>query len=201
MILRSISSRSPLSLQPGDHAYLSKKRQRKGLSKQEALYSGPYPVQKKIGQSTYVLGGTPASTPALQNVKHLKKFKLSPTRFEERQQRIAFPTIENQDEWEVEKILSHRGQGLNRQYLIKWKDSEENTWIPPKNLENAKKILQEYQREIGEYPMEEETQDLQDEAKDNNKAQESNDKEESSGEHEDQEVPWDSFMWSDDEDL
>ena len=148
MILRSTSLRSPLSLEAGDHAYLAKKRQRGSISKQEALYSGPYPIKRKLGRSTYILSGTPSATPPIQNIQYLKKFEPSPERFQERKQRVAHPTIEGADEWEVEKILSHRGNGINRQYLIKWKDSEETTWVPPRNLENAQEILQEYLMDI-----------------------------------------------------
>lgn len=59
------------------------------------------------------------------------------------------PTDETGDEWEVEKILDHRGDGVHRRYLIKWKDSDENTWLPPRNLENCQSLLQEYLNEKG----------------------------------------------------
>ena len=68
LVARSSSSKHPTAFNQGDRVYLSKKRGRGHLSKQEALYSGPYPIRKKLGKSTYVLGGTPSAVPALQNV-------------------------------------------------------------------------------------------------------------------------------------
>ena len=79
MIARSSSSRSALEFDSGDKVYLSKKRGRGQLTKQEALYSGPYPIKKKLGKSTYVLGGTPTAVPALQNIRHLRPYSPSPT--------------------------------------------------------------------------------------------------------------------------
>ena len=150
MIARSVSSRQATQFDMGDKVYLSKKRGRSQLSKQEALFSGPYPIKKKLGKATYVLGGTPAAIPALQNIQHLRPFSSSPPQFEGRTQRVAdVPADSTGDEREVEKILKHRGDGAHRRYLIKWKDSDENTWLPPKNLLNCQEILQEYLLENG----------------------------------------------------
>ena len=76
--------------------YLSKKRGRGHLSKQEALFSGPYPVRKRLGRSTYVLGGTPSATPALQNVQHLRPYSPSPQKFEGRPQRVAEDPVDEE---------------------------------------------------------------------------------------------------------
>ena len=150
MIARSVSSGRPNYFCLGDKVYLSKKRGRNQLSKQEALFFGPYPIKKRLGQATYILGGTPAATPSLQNVQYLCPYSPSPPQFEGRAQRVAdTPADEAGDEWEVEKILNHRGDGVHRRYLIKWKDSDENTWLPPKNLENCQELLQDYLEEKG----------------------------------------------------
>ena len=150
MIARSAPSRSALEFDSGYRVYLSKKRGRGQLTKQEALYSGPYPVKKKLGKSTYILGGTPSAVPALQNVRHLRPYSSSPQQFEGREQRVAdLPADDLGDEWEVEKILDHRGVGRHRRYLVKWKDSEESNWLPPGNLKKCPEILQEYLKEKG----------------------------------------------------
>ena len=129
----------------GDRVYLSKKRGRSHLSKQEALFSGPYPVRKRLGKSTYVLGGTPSAIPALQNVQHLRPYSPSPQKFEGRPQQVAEdPVDKEEDEWEVEEIVDHRGDGVSRRYLIKWKDSEENSWLPPGSLEKCQDVLHSY---------------------------------------------------------
>ena len=56
---------------------------------------------------------------------------------------------EDQDEWEVERILDHRGDGAYRRYLIKWKDSEENSWLPPGSLAKCQDVFRAYLRSKG----------------------------------------------------
>ena len=139
MIARSVFSRQATQFDMGDKVYLSKKRGRSQLSKQEALFSGPYPIKKKLGKATYVLGGTPAAIPALQNIQHLRPFSSSPPQFEGRTQRVAdVPADSTGDEWEA-----------HRRYLINWTDSDKNSWLPPKNLLNCQEILPEYLLENG----------------------------------------------------
>ena len=126
-------------LTPGDLVYLEKKRP---LHKQDPLFTGPYPIRKKIGKATYSLEGTPGNIPDIQNIQHLRKCQESPTVFPDRSQQIATPVLPG--EWEVEDILDHKGVGANRRYLVKWKGSEDNTWLPLRNLQNAQDLLQQY---------------------------------------------------------
>jgi hypothetical protein len=41
---------------------------------------------------------------------------------------------ETEDVYEVEKILSHKGEGKRRMYLVKWEGWEEPTWEAACNL-------------------------------------------------------------------
>ena len=54
--------------------------------------------------------------------------------------------IKGQEEWEIEKILQHHERYGKNEYLIRWKEfnQEENTWESKENLENAYDKLQEY---------------------------------------------------------
>ena len=54
--------------------------------------------------------------------------------------------IEEQPEYEIEAIISHRRSGKGRAYLVKWKGypTSENTWEPEQNLYNAREILKQY---------------------------------------------------------
>ena len=55
--------------------------------------------------------------------------------------------IDNQEEYEVEAILSHRGKGKRRRFYVKWLgySSAENSWLPEEELSrNAADILNEY---------------------------------------------------------
>ena len=47
------------------------------------------------------------------------------------------------DEYEVEKILTRRGENDHLQYLIKWKGypMDDCSWEPKSNLKNAKRVL------------------------------------------------------------
>jgi hypothetical protein len=51
--------------------------------------------------------------------------------------------IEDQPEWEVERILRHRGK-KNKQYQVKWKGYEETSWEPEENLKNAEDTIKDY---------------------------------------------------------
>jgi hypothetical protein len=53
------------------------------------------------------------------------------------------PTATDSGEYEVEKILTRRGEAHQRQYLIKWKNfpMEDCSWEVESNLKNSKRIL------------------------------------------------------------
>ena len=56
--------------------------------------------------------------------------------------------VNEEEEYEVEKILSSRRRGNSYKYLIKWKGypNSDNSWEPEENLVNAREKLNEYQR-------------------------------------------------------
>jgi hypothetical protein len=56
--------------------------------------------------------------------------------------------INNEEEYEVEAILSHKGTDKRCRYLISWKgySTASNEWVPEGNLENAGKLLQTYKK-------------------------------------------------------
>jgi len=60
--------------------------------------------------------------------------------------------IEGEEEFEVEKILNKRTVRGNEKFLVRWKGymAEENIWKNKKNLENAKELVEEFEREYGE---------------------------------------------------
>jgi hypothetical protein len=51
--------------------------------------------------------------------------------------------IENEPEWEVERIIRHRGT-KNRQYQVKWRGCAEYSWEPKGNLQNAQDVIKDY---------------------------------------------------------
>ena len=54
--------------------------------------------------------------------------------------------ITGEEEYEIDRILCHRGTSRNRSFLIQWKGylAEEDSWIPEANLSHTTEALQEY---------------------------------------------------------
>jgi len=52
-------------------------------------------------------------------------------------------------EWEVERILNRQQVRGKDKYLVHWKGFtvESSTWEGRENLENAKKVIEEFERE------------------------------------------------------
>ena len=57
--------------------------------------------------------------------------------------------IDNEEEYEVKAILSHKGPKSCRKYLTSWKgySTAENTWEPKSNLRHSASILSSYKRQ------------------------------------------------------
>jgi len=60
--------------------------------------------------------------------------------------------IKGEEEFKVEKILNKRTIRGKEKFLVRWKGytTEEDTWENRKNLENAKKLVEEFEREYRE---------------------------------------------------
>jgi len=60
--------------------------------------------------------------------------------------------IEGKVEFKVEKILNKRTVRGKEKFLVRWKDYivEEDTWENRENLENAKELVEEFEREYRE---------------------------------------------------
>jgi hypothetical protein len=56
--------------------------------------------------------------------------------------------IDDEEEWEVEDIVTHQGEGTDRRYLVKWSGwpVEYNTWEPSDHLRNAQQLLRRYHK-------------------------------------------------------
>jgi len=60
--------------------------------------------------------------------------------------------IEGEEEFKVEKIINKRMVRGKERFLVRWKGytAEEDTWKSRKNLENAKELVEEFEREYKE---------------------------------------------------
>ena len=75
--------------------------------------------------------------------------------------------IEGQEEFKVEKIINKRMIRGKEKFLVRWKGymAEEDTWENRENLENAKELVEEFERKYGEKVKELRQQELGEEKK------------------------------------
>ena len=148
------SGRKPLHIEPGDLVLLSVKSHPAfgDVRKLRMRYTGPYVVKRKIHPNAYELEGLPPNVPPTQNVSHLRLFYPTPPKFETRPEpaRAVGPLpVRSHQEWEVEAITQDRLVNGQRQYRLKWKDHEEQTWVRISQLQHCAEMLREYQHEHG----------------------------------------------------
>jgi hypothetical protein len=55
--------------------------------------------------------------------------------------------IDNEEEWEVERIIRHKGS-KNISYQVKWKGYSELSWEPEQNLKNSADLIADYWKKI-----------------------------------------------------
>jgi hypothetical protein len=109
---------------------------------------GPYPVEKKIGPSSYHLT-LPPSLSRLHNVFPVIKLSLAePDPFPGRVPAPPPPPvlIDGEEEYEIKEILDSRIRYRRLEYLIKWRGygAEHNSWSPHYNVHAADKIAEFY---------------------------------------------------------
>ncbi len=136
------------SLKPGAYAYLSTKgitmlvdKDRKS-SKLRQLYYGPYKILKQLSPVSFQLQLPAASR--IHDVFHCSLLKPAHDSDEDLAIRgKQLPDATDSVEYEVEKILTKRGDNNHIQYLIKWKGypMEDCSCEPASNLKNSKRIL------------------------------------------------------------
>ncbi len=49
--------------------------------------------------------------------------------------------LEDEEEWEIRRIIGKRRAGKGYEYKVRWKD----TWLPKSELGNARRLLQEFE--------------------------------------------------------
>ena len=60
--------------------------------------------------------------------------------------------VDEEEEYEVEAILRHKGKGARRLYQVLWKGYPvtEASWEPESHLRNASSLLEDYLRRVAE---------------------------------------------------
>jgi hypothetical protein len=138
-----------ITYEAGDWVMYKRRTYKKGPGRKlQDLWRGPYQILgiDAHGNATLALPKRLKIHPVFATDK-LKLYHLSPN--DPRRKISPKPAkISSDQEYEVEKILDHRTDQNTTQYLIKWVgyDSDDNTWEPAENLENAAEKLSEYQQ-------------------------------------------------------
>uniref|UniRef100_A0A8H7K517 Chromo domain-containing protein n=1 Tax=Bionectria ochroleuca TaxID=29856 RepID=A0A8H7K517_BIOOC len=132
------------SFKKGDKVYLARKniKTKRPSDKLDYKQIGPFKVKKKISDTNYEL--SLARSMQIHPIFHISLLEPAPSRA-----RLDTTTeLEDEEEYDVEKILDHRGEGPQTEYLVKWKGcgDDENTWEPLDHLTNAQAKLAQYHR-------------------------------------------------------
>lgn len=115
---------------------------------------GPYEVMQRVGELDYKLK-LPKSVPVhpVFHVSLLSPYKSStiPGRKHPEPPPIE---VENESEYEVEKILDSRLNRRKLQYLVQWKgyDDSHNDWEPAENLKHSKCLVNEFHKRFPNAP-------------------------------------------------
>ena len=146
--------REQIHYQPGDKVWLDGRNipTHRPMKKLDEKYYGPFDVISKVGSSSYKLRipGSWRIYPVFN--ESLLKPHIEPAFPNQNRETRPPPEIINEEEeYEVEKILAHRIHNNVIEYLIHWKgySNEERTWEPEENLTNARTILNAYKRSLG----------------------------------------------------
>lgn len=111
-------------------------------------FIGPFRVLERIGSQAYRLA-LPEKYSRLHNVFPIQVLEIWKTRKGSTpREPLTMPSLEDEEEWEVEEVVDRRLIKGDLYYLVKWKDwpSEYNTWEPKQHLTNAAQRVQQFEK-------------------------------------------------------
>ena len=130
------------TLKEGDKVYLLRRhiKTKRPSDKLDWKKLGPFKIEKKISETSYRL--SLPHTMRMHPTFHISLLEPAP-RNAKLETHIE---IENNQEYEVERILDARNGQQGKEYLVKWKGypHSENTWEPKSNLTNCQPLLRQY---------------------------------------------------------
>ena len=145
-----------IEFEVGEKVWLSAKNIKTTRSSKKLDYKriGPYRILKKINKNAYKLD-LPA-TMRIHNVFHvslLDKYR-EPVEGQKPPEPAPIVVGEDDEEWEVERILDSRRRHRKLQYLVQWAGYNhiQTSWEPAENLENAAETVEEFHRENPQKP-------------------------------------------------
>lgn len=109
---------------------------------------GPYEILDKFGSHAYKL--KLPKTMKIHDVFHVSLLRTTrPDEFDRQPERPApVITLEQEEEYEVDKIINSRRFRGRIQYLVRWKGygPEDDTWEPVTNLSNSRTVRNNFHR-------------------------------------------------------
>ena len=148
-----MSSRSRRGFKPfakGDKVWLEARNLKHLIinPKFASKWEGPFTITKVLSPIVYQLQlpkiwkihpvfHASLLSPYRENEVHGKNFPVPPP-----------DLINREEEYEIEKIICHCGAPSSRSFLIRWKgySAEEDSWVPKRDLKNAKSALALYKK-------------------------------------------------------
>ena len=124
---------------------------------------GPFEIVEKLSDITFRLKLTPYHK-GIHPVFHASKlYPYKESKIPGQRPPPPKPVMRKGcEEYEVEKVVSHRVYYRKMQYLVKWKGYDETTWEPEANLlPNAKKAIKDYWHAHGQKAPWEKTRSLE----------------------------------------
>ena len=133
-------ARRAADIEAGDLVLLSTRHlQLRAVSgKMKPRFVGPFRVLKAVSANAFEL-----ALPETMRIHPV--FNVSLLRKYHGVYRPPGPIIvDGEEEYEVDSILRHRGNGKRRQYLVRWKgyDASEDCWLKADELSNAPLVLE-----------------------------------------------------------
>jgi len=118
------------------------------MEKLTERFVGPYKIKKIISSNAVEL--ELPGTIRIHLVVNISRICRYVEQVEgQKKEQPALVIIEGEEEWEVERILNKRRVRGKDKYLVCWKGfmAESDTWEGRENLENAKEVIEEFEKE------------------------------------------------------
>ena len=137
-------------LKEGDKVWLLHKnfKSRRPSKKLDHVRLGPFEIVQKISSVTYKLN-LPAKM-KIYPVQHIAMLEPAHGNVEPPVYEADTYRGQEEDEWQVSKIISHEDVDDETWYEVKWTGYSETTWEPLSHLENAMGKVQEYRKKKGQ---------------------------------------------------
>jgi hypothetical protein len=144
-----------MTFEAGDMVWLSTRHMKLSRRSKKLDYKrmGPYKVSKVISRNAYKLDLP--RTVRRHNVLHVSLLDRYTPPIAGQQAPEPLPTIVNdEEEWEVERILDSKRRRRKLHYLVQWAGYSyvRTSWEPAENLEGARELVEEFHRDHPEKP-------------------------------------------------